>query len=308
MTRTRTIAALALSAATAFACDARADEALRANLFANDSNDGTWVTHTGLTWLYGYQGSEDYQGIEAEDWRGIVAGRDAPVPQEVVDRQRVYFRFAHRDQAWLWSGRVGSDGHAALGSLSVVHDVPRRLELFAERDMVETPKGLDGLYFTYAGAAIDLPVGRGDRHTLTLLGGLQDFTDGNLREQARLRWSSVLVPDWGLSAQLPVRSFHDSRPGESDYYSPRWFVEAIPTLQIRRFRGGWMWLGRAGLGWQRDSGTNWHSARKFEFSVTSPDSQQGWHLVAGVLVTDTPVASGKSENYRQLSVELTRRF
>jgi hypothetical protein len=302
------IALVALAVAALAPGRAVADDALRVDLFAYDTSDDAWVTRSAVSWLYHYEGEEEYQGIEGEHWRGSVAGRGALAPHDAVDRDRAYFRFAHRNDHWLWTGRVGSDGHTAMGSLSVVHDVPRRLELFLERDMVETPQGLEGLYYTYGGAAIDLPMGKGGRHTLTLLGGLQDFGDGNLREHARLRWSSVLVSDWGLSAQLHVRAFRDSDADRSDYYSPRWFAEAIPTLQLRRFRGGWMWLARAGVGRQRDSETGWHQARRAELSVTSPASQQGWHLSAGLLATDTPFASGKSERYRQLSFELTKRF
>ena len=286
----------------------RADDALRTDVFAHDANDGTWVMRTGLTWLYRYEGLEDYQGIEVEQWRGNVTSNDSGLPGDVVERQRAYFRFAHRNEDWVWSGRVGSDGHTLLGSVSSVHDVPRRLEFFAERDMVETPQGFDGLYYTYAGAAIDLPIGKDDRNTVTLLGGVQDFTGDNLRTHLRARWSTVLKPEWGLSAQLNVRSFHDSHPGEADYYSPEWFVEAIPALQLRRFHGGWMWLARAGVGRQRDSQSDWHAARRAELSVTSPASAKGWHLSAGFLFTDTPIGSGKSSDYRQFSFEATRSF
>jgi hypothetical protein len=286
---------------------ARADDALRTDVFAYDTGDGTWVSRTGLTWLYRYAGLDDYRGVELEHWRGNVTSDGVADGPGTVERQRAYFRFAHPDGDWRWTGRLGTDSHTALGSLSAVHEVRRRAEFFAERDMVETPQGLDGLYHTYAGAAVDLPYGKDDRQVLTLLGGAQVFSNDNIRAHLRLRWSGVLNPGWGLSAQLSFRAFHDSNPGDADYYSPRWFVEALPTLQLRRFRSGWMWLARAAVGRQRDAASDWHTARRVELSVTSPATRKGWHLSAGLLATDTPIGSAKSD-YRQFSFEAVKQF
>lgn len=279
-----------------------AQGAAHLDLFASDDADDTSVTKAGLTLDYRFEDIEHYRGIKLEQVR------IRPLGQPAWDDQRIYYRFADRSDQWTWNGQVGTDGDTVLGSASLVRDVARRQEYFVERDILETPLGVDGLYYTFVGAAFDVPLDDKGRRQVTALAGVQDFTGDNVRTHLRGRYVATLVPDWGLSAQLRVRAFHNSDPFEADYYSPRWFAEALPVVQLRRFRSRWMYSAALGWGWQRDSGSDTRSARLLEAGVTSPRNRADWYLRATASYSNTPTGTGQSYGYRQLVVEWIRPF
>jgi hypothetical protein len=274
-------------------------QAVGADAFTSSDAEGTDVLRAGMYFDFSHADDEHYRGLRVEhaDY-SLAGGRHAR-------SDRLYYRFADTGTRWKWNGALGTDGDTWLGSASIHNDAPRRQEYFVERSIVETPQGLDrGIYSTFAGAAYDLPLG--DRNVVTALAGVQDFTGSNQRLHLRGRYIRVLSESMGLSAQLRTRWFRSSEPHEFDYYSPRWFAEAIPTLQVRRFRGGWMYQAAAGWGRQRDSETDWRRARAFEASVTSP-ANGPWSFKAGVGYSDTPGDTG-GYNYTHFMLEASRRF
>lgn len=281
------------------AMPALAGQAVHADVFVSDDADDTTVVRTGLSWDYRFDGLESYRGIKAER----VSIR--PFGQQAWTDSRVYYRFAGHAQEWTWTGQVGTNGDTALGSASLVRNGPRRQEYFIEREILETPRGVhEGLYYTFAGAAYDLPLDADGHRQLTGLVGVQDFSGDNVRVHLRGRYMAMLAPGWGLSAQVRVRGFHDSNPLEYDYYSPRWFAEVMPVLQVRRFHARWMYSAAVGLGWQRDSGSDIRAARLLEAAITSPrnDGQQHY-FKASASYSNTPVGAGQSYGYRQLMLE-----
>lgn len=301
VSRARRVAAVALASLLAGAGAATAqaaDTALRTSLFASDDADDTTVLRSSAGALFGYAGPGHYQGVVLEDLRIRAAGGAS------WNDQRIYVAFA-REGELGWRGMVGTDGRTVLGSVSAVREGSIRQEYFVERDRLETRQGVegDGLHHTFAGAAFDVPLDAVKRHQVTLLGGLQDFTGSNLRSHVRARYIAVVAPEKGISLQLRTRAFRNSEPFEADYYSPEWFVELMPTLQVRRFRGGWMYAAVAGWGRQRDSESDWRQARLVEFSVSSPQRAGAGYLRLNALYSNTPVGSGSSYGYRQLSVE-----
>ncbi len=268
--------------------------------FASDDADGTQISKVALQYDLRHADSEHYLGI------ALQRARFRPLAGEWQDADRVYLRFADTAGRWKWNGQVGSDGHTVLGSASIHNEAPRRQEYFIEREIVETPLGLGrGIYYTYVGAAYDLPLG--DRDVVTSVVGVQDFTGQNQRALYRGNFIHVLVPEKGLSAQLRLRCFHSSDPHEFDYFSPRWYAEAIPTLQLRRFHSGWRYQVAAGYGRQRSDDTHWRSARLVEASITSPVDHP-WQFKAAMTYTNTPVNSGYTYDYRQLTMSLGRSF
>lgn len=279
-----------------------AQGAAHLEVFASDDADDTSVTKTGLTLDYRFEDIERYRGIKLEHVR------IRPLGQPAWQDERLYYRFADRNDRWLWNGQVGTDGDTVLGSASLVRDAPRRQEYFIERNILETPRGIDGLYSTFVGAAYDLPLDADGRQQLTALVGAQDFTGDNVRAHLRGRYIATLVREWGLSAQLRIRAFHNSDPFEFDYYSPRWFAEALPVLQVRRFHSRWMYSAALGWGWQRDSESRTRSARLVEAAVTSPRNNRDWYLRATASYANTPTITGRSYGYRQLMVEWIRPF
>ena len=142
---------------------------------------------------------------------------------------------------------------------------------------------------------------------MTLVAGVQDFTGDNVRTILRANFIHVLKPDSGLSLQLRTRYFHDSDPHEFDYYSPRWYAQAVPILQLRRFSHGWRYLVAGGVGVQRDSGSRWRRSSYFNAQVTSPP-KRGWSGTGSLLFSETPSATGNSYSYVQVTFGLMRAF
>jgi hypothetical protein len=294
-------AALAgLAAAAPAVAEDAPGHAIGADLFFSSDADNTDVLKAGLNLDWRYDGEEKRTGIRLERaWF-------KPLGQDWHDRERIYLRAADAIGDWKWNATVGTDGHTILGSGDIHDEAKFRKELFVEREILETPQGLKrGIYYTFAGAAIDLPAD--DRNILTLVGGVQEFTGDNVRTHLRANFVHVLSPDSGLSVQLRTRYFHDSAPHEFDYYSPRWYVQAVPVLQLRRFSHGWRYLLAGGLGVQRDSNSDWHRSTYLNAQVTSPP-KRNWFGSASVLFSETPTVTGQSYNYLQFTLSLARAF
>lgn len=295
------VLALALAPGHAVAQQTTTQQAAALDVFASSDTDDTRVLKVGTEYDFTRTDLEHFQGVRLEraTFEPAGGGRER--------HDRLYYRFAGGD-AWKWNGMLGTDGDTWLGAASVFSGEGFRQEYFIEREIVETRMGLArGLYQTLAGAAFDLPLG--ERNIVTLVGAVQDFTGENQRQLLRGRYVWVANEDWGLSAQLRARYFHSTTPREFDYYSPRWYAEAIPTLQLRRFHGGWMYLLAGGIGRQRDSDTDWRAAHVLEAAVTSPKDRD-WFLQARFLHTDTASTAGAGEGYRysQVSLEFVHAF
>lgn len=296
------IMAVALGAASA----ARAQQAeafnhaIGTDLFFSTDAEDTSVIKTGLNLDWRSKGPQDYLGLRVEKaWF-------KPLGQAWRGRERAYLRGAGSAGEWKWNTTVGTDGRTMIGSAAINDESRFRKELFVEREIVETPQGLErGIYYTFAGAAIDLPAD--DRNILTLVGGLQEFTGDNVRTHLRANFVHVVKPEAGLSLQLRTRYFRNSDPREYDYYSPRWYAQAVPVLQLRRHSGGWRYLLAGGVGAQRDSESKWRRSSYFNAQVTSPP-RRGWSGTAALLFSETPSVTGESYNYLQLTAGLTRAF
>ena len=280
---------------------AEATHSMGTDVFYSSDAEDTEVLKAGINFDLRRFGPGHYVGLRVERARFRALG-DVGRTME-----RVYLRAGDTAGKWKWNATIGSDGHTVLGSASIHDEAAFRKELFVEREIVETPLGLSrGIYYTFAGAAIDLPAD--DRNVLTLFAGVQPFTGDNVRTHTRATYVHVVKPEWGLSAQLRTRYFRSSEPGEFDYYSPRWYAEVLPVVQVRRFVGGWQLLGAAGYGAQRDSGSRWRSSRYFNARFTSPALQKDWALSGGLLYTNTPVSTGFTYRYLQMNFGVTRAF
>jgi hypothetical protein len=300
--------ALLLASAPAFG-QAAADEALDrdrpqpaagVDLHYSTDADFTEVLKAGINLDLRSKGPDDYIGIRVEK------ARFNPSGQGWESRERAFVRAADSSGAWKWNAQLGTDGDKLIGSAGVHDEAPFRKELFFERDILETPRGLsEGLYYTLAGAAIDIPAD--DRNVFTVLGALQEFTGDNVRTHVRANYVHVLRPEWGLSAQLRTRYFRNSVPREYDYYSPRWYAQVLPVLQLRRFDRGWMYLFAGGLGAQRDSSSGWRRSSYFNARVTSPP-RDNWAVTGAFLFSETPTVTGQSYNYMQINFGVTRAF
>ena len=232
-----------------------------------------------------------------------------PLGQGTQGRDRFFLQAADGSGNVEWSARVGTDGDTIIGSASVNDNARFRKEAFIERDIVETPLGLErGIYSTFVGAAIDLPAD--ENNIFTVLGGVQEFTGENMRFHLRGNYVHVVDKEVGLSAQLRTRYFHSTEPGEFDYFSPEDYVEILPVLQLRRFTGGWQLLAAGGIGAQKSTGTRWRQANFAQVRFVSP-RRGPWSISGEAIYTQTPGNSavvGSDYDYFQARFSLLRRF
>lgn len=276
--------------------------AVGADLTFSSDADRTDVLRLGVNFDLRYRGEDDYLGVRLE--RNVYR----PTGGDRVKDRRAYLRAAGAlGGGWTGRAQAGTDGDDLLGSVSLNDDSSWRKELFVERDKVETREGVTRpILYTFAGAAIDVPVSRLTQ--LTLLGGVQEFTGRNVRTHARANLVQVLNEELGLSAQLRTRYSHNSRPGEFDYFSPKDFVDIVPVLQLRRFNGGWRYLVSGGWGGQWNTGGGWRSSRYLNARLNSPADRRGWIVAADATYTNTPVGDGQDYDYVRTSFSLTRAF
>lgn len=233
-------------------------------VWASADSDHTAVLKLLGRALWSYDGPEKYQGVAFE------RGWFSPQGQRTREQTRIYLDVADRaGERWRWQARVGYNGHTVLGSASMRRSDWSR-ELFVEREVVETPRGLDeGVYYTFVGGSLDLPAGAND--VFNLMAGAQKFSGDNIRLHLRGTYVHVLMPKLGVSLQLRARYYHSTVPGEFDYFSPKDFVQVLPVVQMRRFdRSGWMYLAALGYGVQKPTGGDWQGARLADLKVQSP--------------------------------------
>jgi len=272
-------------------------------IWASTDSDHTDVVKLLGRALWRFDGRDNYRGFAVERaWF-------KPQGENARQETRLYLDLADGiGDRWKWRARVGTNGHTVLGAASL-RTSDWRKEFFLEREIVETPIGLDrGIYYTFAGASLDFPAG--DRDTFNTTAGIQDFTGSNFRLHLRGNYVHVVKPALGLSAQLRVRYFHSTRPGEFDYYSPRNFVQLTPVVQLRRFdSAGWMYLAALGYGGQKATGTGWQSARLVDLRVESPLRARKFQAFANVQYSNNSLnQGGGGYHYVAARAGVTARF
>lgn len=295
----RPVRILAAALLLALAVPAMADPgpALRPELFVSSDSDGNHSQRYALGW--------DVRRQDIEHWWGFKADRarySGPGWSDVQERLSV--RAAGSAGEWRWQGEAGTNGDDLLGSFSLHSRDAWRKEFFLERDVLETQDGIArGLVHTFAGAAMDVPLS--ERWSSTGLVGLQDFGGDNLRRHLRANLVYAVLPEQGLSAQLRLRQFNDSDPGEGDYFAPGRYRQALGVLSLRRFHGGYQWRVTAGLGRQQSADAGWEPARLLELDFQTPHDR-GHYLRATAGYSDVPAYAGTAGDgyrYRYVRVE-----
>jgi hypothetical protein len=280
--------------------EARAPAAATIDLFASSDADDTEVVRAGLNLDWFHPSEDRYQGVRLEK------ARFKPLGEGTTTFERIYARYADKAGHWTWNAQVGTDGDTVLGSVNIADTSRWRKEFFVERDILETRRGVgEGIYYTFAGAAFDVPLG--ERDTASVVAGAQGFTGKNVRLHLRGNYVHVIKPEWGLSVQLRGRYFHSTHPGEFDYFSPRWYAEVLPVIQMRRYAGGWRYLLAAGYGAQRDVASDWRASRFLNAQISSP-VDRNFQVKASVVYSNTPVGSGYVYDYLQGTLAVTKRF
>ena len=298
MKRCMLTAALALAAvAPAAMAQTTPDEgkqAVRTDVWVGSDADGNEARKLALGWDIEHRDIEHWWGVKVEHARFSGNGwHDA--------QDRLFLSGAgDAGSQWQWEGDVGTNGDDLIGRASIHSRDAYRKEFFIERDVLETRNGVaQGWVQTFAGAGIDVPMG--DRWSASGVAGVQDFDVGdNLRTHLRGNLVFAVAPEQGLSLQLRTRYYRNSEPREADYYSPRWYGEALGVVGWRRYVGGYQYTARAGLGRQRSAGDSSKRARMLEVGMETPRWKNAW-LRLDTGYTDTPVLTdtgAESYSYR----------
>lgn len=271
-------------------------------LSASTDSDDTDVIRLLGRGLWRSEGRDVHQGIAVERaWF-------RPQGQDVRKHDRLYLDFADRaGSKWLWRARVGTDGDTLLGSASI-RSADWSKEFFVEREIVETPRGVDeGVYFTFLGASLDFPVN--SRNSFNATAAVQTFTGKNERLHLRGTYVHAVKQSLGLSAQLRARFFHSTRPGEFDYYSPKNFVQVLPVVQLRRFdNAGWIYLAAVGYGAQKATGDGWRPARLADVRIESPARAGRLQAFAQLQYSNNSLNGSGAYRYLSVRAGLTTRF
>lgn len=302
--RAGAFAALVCAGLPVAAQDLESTPAAGAEIFYSSDSDDTEIIRAAIDFDLDNRGDDIRYGVRVEK-----AWYD-PSGSGTRERERIFLRAEDVTGDWNWSVLVGTDGDTVIGSASIHDNSAWRKEAFVERDIVETPRGLDeGIYSTFLGAAIDLPAD--EDNVFTVLAGVQEFTGDNVRLHARGNFVHVLDENLGLSAQLRTRYFHSTEPNEYDYYSPRWYAQAMPVIQMRRFVNSWELVGAVGVGVQRDANSDWRRSDFLNLRVNSPRNDDDWQFHADLTYTNAPgdnAVIGGDYSYFQTRIGFMRRF
>lgn len=182
-----------------------------------------------------------------------------------------------------------------------------RAELLLNRDRVETQGSItNNVYYTMPAASIEFQPF--ERLTLVAMGGDMFFSDTNTRAFMRLKGIYTLIPDYGITAQIRYRQYHDSNTNViNNYFNPENYYEGMGVLAIRKRYEGWMFNGTAGLGRQSINNQPSTTTKLLELGATSP--------ISGALFFRSTLGYGKSAgflgpdySYRYVKEELVYAF
>jgi len=300
------LAALLIATPALAADDDGPHQAAGFDIFGSSDADHFQVVKAGASYYPDYESTQKYWGARLEHF---IFSSDTGGSGHA---ERGFINLADSSGDWNYGGTLGTDGHTVLGAGSaytqgMFDNANVRQEYFLNRDLVETPLGFNrGIYFTYLGGSYDIPLD--DRSTITALVGAQVFTGKNYRLVGRSNYIYVLDLDLGLSLQFRAKYFWDSQPREFDYFSPRWYMEGVPTIQMRRFYERWQFVAAAGYGARRNNGATWQGAGLAQVSVISPRFGSNWVIDASFLYSNQPIAASYAYTYQQATISLIRRF
>lgn len=147
-----------------------------------------------------------------------------------------------------------------------------RAEVMVTRDRVETQNAItNNIYYTLTGASLEYKPF--ERVTLVGMGGDMFFSDTNTRAFMRLKAIYDLIPDYGVTAQLRYRQYHDRNVNvTNNYFNPGNYYEGMFALGVRKRIHGWMLNGTAGLGQQGINNQSTTTTQLLELGATSPMS------------------------------------
>lgn len=164
-----------------------------------------------------------------------------------------------------------------------------RAEVIVNRDRVETQNAIsNNVFYTMAAGSVEQKLH--ERVTIVAMGGDMFFSDTNTRAFLRVKGIYDLIPDYGVTAQLRYRQYHDSNINvTNNYFNPENYYEGMFALGIRKRIEGWMLNGTVGLGQQAINNQSTTTTQLLEFGATSP--------ISGNVFFRTRLGYGKSAGF-----------
>jgi hypothetical protein len=247
------------------------ERAAGTEFFFSDDSEGFQTGKLSAQFLPQYQNADQYLGVRVsayqykmDDWR--------------KEGQKISFIGRDIDSAtangWLLEAGVFNQGDHTLLTFDGSYRTPlakkTALELFANRDWIETRPALDaGTNFTFMGAALDQ--GLGEHVTVVGVVGTQFFSDDNRRDHGRLKLIYQPSLDLGLTFQARYRTY---RSREEDvggqYFNPQDYEESMLALGWRQHFAGWSAGLTTGFGREKINQALSQSTRLFELNLQSP--------------------------------------
>lgn len=290
------------AAAPAMAQDGATRGAGIGALAASDS-EGFDTQRASLQYLPSFAGRDALAGVRATGSRFSVDGWSRSASQV----SGVYRSVdpASTDGTQIEAGYSRQGGHG-LVTLDAAYrralGQGRSLELFANRDWVETRRALDaGVNATFAGAALEQALGA--HVTLVGVAGYQDFSDGNQRRHGRARLIVQPSLDLGLTLQARYRVFHGAGDAVArSYFNPRRYDESMLAIGFRKRVEGWMGSLTAGVGRQRVADAERAPSRLLEAALESP-ARRGQSLRLRAGLNKSASFGGPDYTYRYAQAE-----
>lgn len=177
------------------------------------------------------------------------------------------------------------------------------LELFVNRDWVETPVALDkGVNFTFGGIAMDHVVNR--YFTLVGVAGLQNFSDDNFRNHGRFKLIYQPDPDLGLTLQARYRAYTSSSSNVGGaYFNPNRYDETMLALGWRQRISGWMANLTAGAGQQKVASDPITPTMLLELGLQSPVRNRNYSFRIRAAMSQSAAFNGPDYRYNYLQGE-----
>lgn len=284
------------------------ERAAGTEFFFSDDSEGFQTRKLSAEFFPEFKSGDDYLGVrasayqyKADDWSR--------------DGQKISFIGRQIDSATAngWSVDAGifmQDDHTLFtfdGSYRTPLAQKTALEIFANRDWVETQSALDqGTNFTFVGAALDQ--GLGEHVTVVGVAGSQFFSDDNRRDHGRVKLIYQPSLDSGLTLQARYRTYHSSQEDVGGaYFNPKNYDESMLALGWRKRFSGWTAGLTAGFGREKINDDPSQATRLFELNLQSPvHGSQFLRMNAGY--SNSASFYGPNYDYRYIKGEWIIRF
>ena len=276
-------------------------------LFSNDS-EGFQIAKVAAEYLPKYQDGNHYLGTristyhyKSDDWN------------ENGQKVSLIGRNIDTNTGNGWNAEIGivnQSSHTLL-SFDGNYRMPvlenTALELFANRDWVETKIGLEeGIHYNLVGMAADQLIG--DHITLVGVASSQFFSDDNRRDHGRLRLIYQPFLDSGLTLQARYRTYHSSKDDVNGaYFNPKNYNESMLAIGFRKRISNWSTNLILGYGREKINNDSSQSTNLYEFNLESPTyKSQFLRLRAGY--NRSASYYGPDYNYRYIMGECILKF